>query len=126
MAIKYCNGKKYNTETAICIGTKSDSFFSESLYRKKSGEYFLGFVTAENSGISSKLIIHPISYDTAQRWAKLNLDYEAYSKNFVVNDTKKISVQLDSTSAEIFEKYKRLNNLGTSEAVRKIIHELAL
>lgn len=124
MAIKYCNGKKYNTETAMCIGTKSDSFFSESLYRKKSGEYFLCFVGVENSGFSDRLIIHPIDYETAQKWAKSNLKYEDYSKNFMLIDTKKISVQLDSVSAENFERYKRINNLGTTEAVRKILHEL--
>lgn len=128
MAIKYHNGKKYNTDTAMCIGAKpliQESCFVEKLFRKKSGEYFLVCEGTKNSVFSDKLIIKPLVYDEAEKWAKNNLPNDIYKKNFLSVDATKISVQLDKITAEKFELYKRINNLGTTEAVKKIFNELA-
>ena len=44
---KIIDGKMYNTETAVCVGTNGYSYpgnfnwFEESLYQKKSGEFFV-------------------------------------------------------------------------------------
>lgn len=94
---KIINGKLYNTETAVDFGRYWNGFSTrdfkcvyETLYRKKTGEYFLhgegGAMTtyAENvgdmRGWGERII--PMTYDEAREWAEQKLDADEYESIF--------------------------------------------
>lgn len=95
---KIINGKLYNTETAKKLGDwESDQDYrglyheEESLYRTKSGNYFLwcygGAASRYNQQIgqnewSSGELIQPISEDRAKKWAEEKLDADDYESIF--------------------------------------------
>jgi len=97
MTKKVINGKTYNTETADLIETASYKYpsdfewFKESLYRKKTSEFFLD---GEGGGLSkyaeegttggwtygSKFI--PLTEKEAQAWVEEHSDVELYEELF--------------------------------------------
>lgn len=95
---KIINGKLYNTETATQVGAWDNgrsyrdlSYCAETLFRKKTGEYFLygdGGATTKYAqyigdnqwGGSSQII--PLAYDTARQWAEEHLPAEEYESEF--------------------------------------------
>lgn len=94
---KIINGKMYNTETAKLLGemesrrNKADFYYyCESLYLKKTGEYFLfgeghglspyGKSYGNSSGWGEKIM--PFTIDEAKEWAEENLDADEYIKIF--------------------------------------------
>ena len=95
---KIINGKKYSTETAKLIATHSNNlmandfqFFAETLYLKKTGEYFLfgeGHGMSEygemkgNGGMGWGEIIKPFSENSAKNWAEKNLSGEEFEEIF--------------------------------------------
>lgn len=95
---KIINGKLYDTNTANELASASHGegprdfrYYSESLYRKKTGEFFLhgsgGPMThyavsvGQNSWRGGEKII-PLSYKAAQEWAEKNLDADDYQEIF--------------------------------------------
>lgn len=95
---KIINGKSYDTETAKAVGEWSNngswrdfSHMEETLYRKKTGEYFLygegGPMTkyaesaGQNSWSSGSKII-PLSHENARQWAEEHLDADEYEAIF--------------------------------------------
>ena len=94
---KIINGKKYDTETAQCIGSISsnegDRLFEayEGLYRKKTGEFFLfcsggpGSKFGKQTGHSNwsgDEFVRPLTYEEAAKWAETNLDGDEYEAIF--------------------------------------------
>ena len=94
---KIIGGKKYDTETAKQVsktwsaGEGSLGWTEETLYRKKTGEYFLhgegGPQTryAEaygQSGWTGGERIMPLTYDEASEWAEQHMDADAYIAAF--------------------------------------------
>ena len=94
---KVINGKMYNTETAKEVGYWNNgcprnnfNWCSETLYKKKTGEFFIygegGALSKYSEAIGHALTggesIVPISYKEAQKWAEKNLDGEDYEKIF--------------------------------------------
>lgn len=95
---KYINGKKYDTETAQAVGSWSNNlsyrdfgWCRETLYRKKTGEYFLhgeggalsryaepGNGNMRGPGAS----IRPLTFDKAREWAEEHLDGDEYEAIF--------------------------------------------
>lgn len=88
--------KVYDTSTAKKIGTYRGLFDNyESLYRKKTGEFFLHAY----GGTNSKESIMPLTYDKAQEWAGTALTEEQYERIFfgVVDEyteTEALTVQI--------------------------------
>ena len=94
---KIINGKKYDTETAKEMGyfqsgfnRGSFNFYEETLYKKKTGEYFLYGSGGANSkysdccdgnswGIST---IIPYTEDEAKKWAEKHLTGDEYEMCF--------------------------------------------
>lgn len=92
------NRRKYDTETAAMVGEWSNmydvrnfSYFCETLYRKRSGEYFLhgegnaSSKYAESAGQNqwsggSRII--PLSYESAREWAESHLEPDEYEAEF--------------------------------------------
>lgn len=94
---KVINGALYDTETAKPLGKDSYSsprdfhHWEETLYRTKSGKYFLhgegGAMTkyavcvAQNEWSGGEKII-PLDLDSAQKWAEEHLDGDDYLAAF--------------------------------------------
>ena len=94
---KVINGTLCDTDTAKKLGEDSYSnpgdfqYWVETLYRTKSGKYFLhgegGAMTkyavcvSQNEWSSGEKII-PLDLDSAQRWAEEHLDGDAYIAAF--------------------------------------------
>lgn len=96
---KIINGKKYDTDTAKCVGDWTNGYggndfhyVSESLYRKKTGEFFLygegGAMTqyAESDGDAycGGAEIIPLTEKRAKEWAEKHLDCDDYESIFGV------------------------------------------
>mgnify|MGYP000083951940 CR=1 FL=1 len=100
---KIINGKRYNTETAMLLYeyvsdySRSDgNYYKESLYKKRTGEYFL---FGEGGGLSPYAEylsgygcytygydIRPLSFKEAQKWAEDHMEVEEYDKIFLVKE----------------------------------------
>lgn len=95
---KYINGKSYDTETAQEIGSYASagswndfSHYEETLYRKRTGEFFLfgegGPMTSyrvsegQNSW-SGGTAIRPLTVKEASDWAQEHLDPDTYDGTF--------------------------------------------
>lgn len=94
---KIIDGRKYDTSTATelataCHGTPRDfAYFEETLFRKRSGEYFIyGFGHAASRYAQARPdgdfgageAIRPVTYDQAVRWAEESLDADEYEELF--------------------------------------------
>jgi hypothetical protein len=93
---KYINGKKYDTETAREIGGashygKSDyKWYEETLYRKKTGEYFLYGEGHAASPYRERVgdmwgpgsAIKPLTFDEAREWVEANMSGDEYEAIF--------------------------------------------
>ena len=139
---KIIKNKVYDTETAQEVGSWSNggtwrdfNHIEETLYRKKTGEYFLfgegGANTkyAESVGLNSwsggERII-PMTFETASAWAQEKLSWEEYESIFgaVVEDETKKLVAYNLTVSAI-EKLKRLSEVQARSA-SDILNELIL
>lgn len=95
---KYINGRKYDTETAQAVGSWSNnrsyrdfSWCAETLYRKKTGEFFLhgegGPMSSYAESVSDNSWsggeeIRPLTFDEAREWAEEHLDGDEYEQIF--------------------------------------------
>ena len=99
---KIINGKLYDTETAKQVGTWSNNLsyrdfnnMSESLYRKRTGEFFLygeggpmtkyAQSTGQNSWSGGEMII-PLTIAAAREWAEQHLTADEYAEIFGMPD----------------------------------------
>ena len=96
---KIINGKKYDTETAVEIGrywngySASDcKYVEETLYRKKTGEFFLygegGPMTCYSASCGNSWgygdAFIPLSDGEAREWAEKHLDVDYFEEIFGV------------------------------------------
>lgn len=95
---KVINGKKYNTDTAKLLGTwyaeyspTDFNYYGESLYRTKSGNFFIYGEGNANSPYRQQIeyntwtggeSIIPITFEQARKWAEDHLDGEDYEAIF--------------------------------------------
>ena len=95
---KIINGKSYDTNTARLVGdwanisdVRDFNFYSETLYRKRTGEYFLHGEGNAASKYSKSIgnntwaggsAIIPLTYDAAREWAEEHLDADEYESEF--------------------------------------------
>lgn len=121
---KIINNKAYDTETAKELGSWSNmadygnfSQFSETLYRKKTGEFFLygkggpmtKYAVAEGSNSwrgGSRIM--PLTFQEAREWSEEHLTGDEYEAIFgaVVEDDSRVQVCY-SLSASAVETIKR-------------------
>lgn len=87
---KIINGRKYDTETAKVIGKMEyddldnpfGGWYCETLYVKKTGEFFLLGEGGERTAYSLNGDIVPITLDTAKAWSEAHLDADKYEEIF--------------------------------------------
>lgn len=98
---KVINGKRYNTETAQHkaewdneLPVNDFSYYTEDLYLKKTGEYFLHgkggaaspySKSVGNASVESEKIV-PLTIEEAQKWVEEKLDADQYEEIFGVID----------------------------------------
>lgn len=138
---KIINGKVYDTGTAEKVGRWSNNcstsdfgYCSETLYRKRTGEFFLhgeggpssryAICIGNNEWGYGKTII-PLSYDAAREWAEDHLSASEYESIFgeVTEDDSRVTVTL-SLSASSVEKAKRAAaqaGMGLSAYIENLI-----
>lgn len=121
---KIINNKVYDTATATWIGLADNgheynelSYSGETLYRKRTGEYFLhgeggpmtsyAVRTGSNNWRGSERIT-PLSYYAARQWAVEHLSAEAYETEFgeVTEDDSQVTITL-SMRADTVEALRR-------------------
>ena len=121
---KIINGKVYNTGTAHKIGTWSNgadrtdfSWVEESLYQKKTGEFFLHGQGGPNTRYAQQLeasrwtggeTISLVSYNSARQWAEDHLTADQYQAVFgeIAEDDSRTTLLL-SLPASTVKKIKR-------------------
>lgn len=121
---KVINGKMYNTDTARKIascehgdGPRDFRYYSESLYCKRTGEYFLSgeggpmtkysHTVGQNSWRGGDGII-PLTYEEALDWAEREMDADDYEAEFgpapESDERVVLSVSMDAATADRIRK----------------------
>ncbi len=133
------NNKKYDTETARMIGSDSYSnprdfnHWEETLYRKRTGEYFLYGKGGPNSRYSKRIEqscwsggeeIIPLTYENARRWAEEHLPVNEYEAEFgeVSEDDSSETINVSMPAALLAKLRRQAQENETS--VSKIITAL--
>ena len=137
---KIIKGSLYNTDTAKFLGciepagqnTNDLNFFRETLYRTKSGKYFLhgeghgkskyAGPCGNNGGWSEQII--PLTFNMARQWAKDNLTDDEYIEAFV--GTKIISdikIPLNISVSPRFKHHLNLLKEKTGKSISQIIED---
>lgn len=114
---KVIDGRIYDTEKAQLIGDIGGDYgdrlnsWSESLYRKRNGEFFFHGEGGPNSKYSRQTganswsggdEIRPLTYAEARAWAEKNLDADVVIKHFAVtDDDSKIAVNTTLTASVV-------------------------
>lgn len=98
---KIIRGRQYDTEKAQKIGSWDNGYgisdldyISETLYRKRTGEYFLEgcggarsrYAEIDGSMMASGCRIVPLTFDQARAWAEEHLTPEEYETAFGIPD----------------------------------------
>lgn len=120
---KIINNHRYSTETSTFIGEYSneldvsdEQYIYESLYRKRTGEFFLfckgGAKTMYSKKINNKRVynedIELTTYDEAEKWAKTHLSQEIYDYYFNLDKTpKKFTSNRQTVTVRLPEEYIR-------------------
>ena len=101
---KVINGKLYDTDTARPIGNWSKGYptdfshVSETLYRKRTGEYFIHGEGGPRSPYAETIgqnqwsggeAIRPLDYDAARRWMEGHASADVYEREFGIPDEDK-------------------------------------
>ena len=127
---KIINGKVYDTDTARELGSwanmadrRNFSQFEETLYRKKTGEFFLygeggpaskyAQAVGQNEWSGGSRIM-PLDFSEARQWAEEHLDADEYEAIFgaVSEDGSRVQVcySLSAAAAETIK--RRASELG--------------
>ena len=86
---KIIDGKKYDSEKARKVGTWTNNFkgsdhMESTLYRKRTGEYFIMKTTGETEAdLGFRKDIIPVSIEEARRWGLDHLDSKSFDREFV-------------------------------------------
>lgn len=141
--MKIIKGKKYDTNTALKVAEwdnglgKSDHHaIFETLYKKRTGEFFLYGEGGGLTGYSEKVgnlftwgeKIIPLTVDAAKAWVESHLDGEEYEKIFDCVDgmdgKKVISLSLSIANIEKLKAVSLEKGLSMSALIDKLIDDL--
>lgn len=138
---KIINGKMYDTETAKELGSWSNGggwndfhHTEETLYRKKTGEFFLfgeggpmtRYAVSEGQNFwTGGSRIMPMTYQEAQKWAEENLTADEYEEIFgeVAEDDSRVTVaySLSRTAAETIKRKAAEAGISASAYIESLL-----
>lgn len=137
---KYINGKKYDTETAQEVGSWSNNrsyrdfdHCEETLYRKRTGEFFLYGVGGPRSPYAERVetnawsggsAIRPLTFDEAREWAEEKLTGDEFEEIFgeiADDDTDVLISAVIKTSSR--DKLRRAAE-KTGKTISQIVNDL--
>ena len=137
---KIIDGKKYDTDTAKEVGYYSSSyarndfhFYEETLYLKKSGEYFLHGEGNAMSRYARATGMHgwdpgerimPLTYDDARQWAEEHMDADDYEEVFgeVPEDDDgkaSINVRVSRAAADAIKRQSQITGLSVTKLIEQ-------
>ena len=112
---KVIRGRLYDTERARPIGSVFGT--GETLYRKRTGEYFLGAGDR----------IKPLAYDAARKWAENALDGDEVAAEFgdpeENMDKQILNLSITVCAVEIVKKAAQKKGKSVSETIEALIRE---
>lgn len=138
---KIINGRLYDTDTAreIAWDTNMDDvgnfrWYKETLYRKKTGEYFLhgvgnglskyGEAVEQNAWTRGEKIV-PLTLEEATAWAEAHMDADDYEEEFgaVAEDDSKelVSYTIKASNAERLRRTSRATGRTISQVLDDLI-----
>lgn len=141
--VKIINGKKYSTETAEREGFYSNSpgrndfhWVEESLFKKRTGEFFLfceggpasiycTWIDSHNRTSGDKII--PMTFEEARRWAEEHLEAEEYEEIFGEVEEGEMKGVMYSLPVNLIEKVKRKateRRITASQLVAELIEKM--
>lgn len=137
---KIIENKVYDTDTAKKMGTfrtKTSGdfdYYKVSLYRKKTGEFFLHTYGefknkySKITGYSDWTKIIPLTYDEAQEWAETALTDEQYDSIFLgvvdkYTETEALTVQLPTALAIQLKRQTDKSGQLIKEAVAEALQQ---
>ena len=130
------SGKKYDTETARAVascrhgeGRRDFHYYEETLYRKRTGEYFLAGeggpmtkysqATGQNSWSGGEKIF-PLTYEQAKAWGEDEMDADEYEAEFgevTEEETVHLHISLPADVADRIRKAAAAEGVSVSECV---------
>lgn len=141
---KIINGKKYNTDTAEMVGTYCNNYgrndfnwMEETLYKKRTGEFFLfgeggaaskycTWLDGHNRCGGEKIV--PMTFDDAREWAEKHLEVEEYEAIFgEVEESGETKGVMYSLPVALIEKVKRTaqeRRCSASQVIEDLIKTL--
>lgn len=135
------NGKVYDTSKAKHIGFNSNNcsygdlnYCAETLYQKKTGEFFLHGESGANGKYAKSLgnnswcggeDIIPLDWEAAREWAESHMDADAYEEIFgeVQEDESRVVTRI-KIQADTLEKCKReagKAGISTPEYINRVL-----
>ena len=130
--LKVIRGRKYNTATAHEVGYETVEegygYVNRTLYRKRTGEYFLAVEYNYMVDGVDPDYIKPLTGEEASEWAQEHLDVDTYEKEFgeVVEDRTSVAMTLNLPRQE-YEKLKGLAldaGMPVSKYLTKVIKRI--
>ena len=137
------NGKLYNTDTAVDLAvyeanaTDSLNYYSERLYRKRTGEYFIHgeggartrYAASDGDGWSrGGEAIFPLSVDEARAWAEQHISEEDFERLFGAahedGDTVKTSFDLSPDLAAKLQDVAAERGVSRRAVIEELIRSL--
>lgn len=138
---KIIAGKKYDTDTAKCVGSYQYSYpndfhwYREELYQKKTGEFFIygegGALSEYRETISLNQwsggeAIKPLTYSEAQQWAEEHLSGDEYEEIFGEVDESLDTVSVTFTVPKAAAELLRRKSEKTGRAKSQIVSDLII
>ena len=138
------NQKRYDTDKAVKVGeywnglSRSDfGHITETLYRKRTGEFFLHGQGGANTKYAKAVgtncwqgseRLMPLEFDTARKWAEEHLDADQYEEIFgavTEDDSRKVvTLSLTMTAIEKLKKESSRCGLSQSDIVDCLIRKM--
>ena len=124
---KVIRGRLYDTTKAKEIGstygggeTRSD--FHETLYKKRTGEYFLYCCGGEPGEH-----IKPLSFDEAKEWAEVALDGDEWVTEFGDPEENKnkqvVAISITTGAVDIVKRAAQISGKSVTETIEALIRE---
>lgn len=134
------NGRRYDTATAEEIATATHgykrefSYYEETLYCKRTGEYFLYGYGHGDSKYAKQVLgdwgpgedIIPMTYEQAREWAEKSLDADEYEAEFGPTsedggDDVVLSVRVSTYTREVLRRLSKQTGRSQGDILDEIV-----